>query len=48
MKAPIFEEKIIDHIISLAKLNEKVVSVEELYAFDEDKKASKKTTKKSA
>ena len=48
LKAPIFEEKIIDHIISLAKLNEKVVSVEELYAFDEDKKTSKKTTKKSA
>ena len=31
LKAPIFEEKIIDHILSLAKLNEKKVSVEELY-----------------
>ncbi len=48
LKAPIFEEKIIDHIISLAKLNEKVVSVEELYAFDEDKKTTKKSAKKSA
>lgn len=48
LKAPIFEEKIIDHIISLAKLNEKVVSVEELYAFDENKKTAKKAAKKSA
>lgn len=31
LKAPIFEEKIIDHILTLVKLNEKKVSVEELY-----------------
>ena len=31
LKAPIFEEKIIDHILSLAKLTDKKVSVEELY-----------------
>ena len=31
LKAPIFEEKIIDHILTLIKLNEKKVSVEELY-----------------
>lgn len=48
LKAPIFEEKIIDHIISLAKLNEKIVSVEELYKFDDEKKESKKSAKKSA
>ena len=43
LKAPIFEEKIIDHILSLAKLNEKKVSVEELYKADEEptKKAKK-------
>ena len=38
LKAPIFEEKIIDHVLSLVKLNEKKVSVEELYKFDEAKK----------
>ncbi len=31
LKAPIFEEKIIDHILTLTKLNEKKVNVEELY-----------------
>ncbi len=48
LKAPIFEEKIIDYIISQAKLNEKVVSVEELYKFDEENKSAKKSSKKSA
>ena len=48
LKAPIFEEKIIDYIISQAKLNEKVVSVEELYKFDDEKKESKKAAQKSA
>ena len=48
LKAPIFEEKIIDYIISQAKLSEKVVSVEELYKFDEEKKSAKKSSKKSA
>lgn len=42
LKAPIFEEKIIDHVISIVNLNEKKVSVEELYKFDEEKKSSKK------
>lgn len=48
LKAPIFEEKIIDYIVSKVKLNEKTVSVEELYKFDEEKKNTKKTSKKSA
>ncbi len=48
LKAPIFEEKIIDHILDNAKLNEKKVSVEELYKFDDEKKPAKKATKKSA
>lgn len=46
LKAPIFEEKIIDHILSLTKLNEKKVSVEELYKMEEEKTAKK--AKKSA
>ena len=49
LKAPIFEEKIIDYIVSQAKLNEKKVSVQELYQFDEEKvNSAKKATKKSA
>ncbi|MBE6454177.1 MAG: trigger factor [Alphaproteobacteria bacterium] len=48
LKAPIFEEKIIDYIVSKVKLSEKTVSVEELYKFDEEKKNTKKTSKKSA
>lgn len=46
LKAPVFEEKIVDYILGQAKVNEKIVSVEELYSFDEDKKAAKKTAKK--
>lgn len=50
LKAPVFEEKIVDHIIGLAKVNDKVVSVEELYNFDEaaPAKKAKKTTKKAS
>ena len=46
LKAPVFEEKIVDHILSKAKVNEKTVSIEELYNFDEDKKQAKKTAAK--
>lgn len=42
LKAPIFEEKIVDHILSKVKLNEKIVSVEELYKFDDEVPAAKK------
>lgn len=46
LKAPVFEEKIVDHIIGQVKVNEKTVSVEELYTFDEAAKpAAKKETK---
>ena len=41
-----FEEKIIDYIIGKAKVNDKIVSVEELYNFDEENK-TKKASKKS-
>lgn len=46
LKAPIFEEKIVDYIISKANVAEKIVSVEELYNFDDAKSAKKE--KKSA
>lgn len=38
LKAPIYEDKIIDHILGKVKLQNKPVSLEELYNFDEDKK----------
>lgn len=47
LKAPVFEEKIVDYVLGQVKLNEKVVPVEELYSFEEDKKVEKKTTKKT-
>ncbi len=48
LKAPIFEEKIVDHIISKAQVEDKIVSVEELYNFNEDASKAKKAAKKSA
>ena len=47
LKAPVFEEKIVDHILSQAKVAEKIISVEELYNFDEDNKSAKKASKKA-
>lgn len=50
LKAPVFEEKIIDYIIGKANVAEKVVSVAELYNFDEAaaKPAKKTATKKES
>lgn len=49
LKAPIFEEKIVDYILSKAKVAEKIISVEELYNFDEeDNKKPKKSSKKTS
>lgn len=48
LKAPVFEEKIVDHILSKVKLKENKVSVEELYNFGDEKKPEKKATKKKA
>ena len=48
LKAPVFEEKIVDYVIGKSKVDEKIVSIEELYSFDEDKKEAKKASKKSA
>ncbi len=47
LKAPIFEEKIVDYVLGQVKLNEKIVPVEELYSFEEDKKAEGKSKKSS-
>ena len=48
LKAPVFEEKIIDYVLGKADVKEKIISVEELYAFDEEGKVKKETKKKSA
>lgn len=42
LKAPMFEEKVIEFITDKVKLNDKKLSVEELYAYDPDKKENKK------
>ena len=47
LKAPIFEEKIVDYIIGKANVADKIVSVEELYKFDEEEAASKPAKKKA-
>ena len=47
LKAPIFEEKIIDHILAQATITEKTISIEELYNFDDEKKETKKVAKKT-
>ena len=47
--APAYEEKIVDHILSLAKVADTEVSVEELYDFTDGSQISaKKSVKKSA
>lgn len=46
LKAPIYEDKIIDYILDKVKLNNVIVSVEELYNFDDEAPAKKKTSAK--
>ena len=54
LRAPLFEEKVIDFILKGVKLNEKKVTPEELYKADAEdvkpaaKKAKKSTAKKAA
>jgi len=52
LKAPVFEEKIVDYIFGKATVSEKTVSIEDLYNFNEEKAAKpakkKSATKKSA
>jgi len=40
LRAPIFEEKVVDFLLALAKVTEKTVSREELYKVEEDDKAA--------
>ena len=39
VRAPLFEEKVVDHILALAKVTDKPVSKEELFKEEEDSKA---------
>lgn len=52
MKAPLFEEKVVDHIIGIAKITEKKVTSEEMIAIieaeDDDVVAKKPAKKKTA
>ena len=50
LAGPIFEDKVVDYILEIAKVNDNVISVEELYKADEEdaKPAAKKTAKKAA
>ncbi|MDR1694293.1 MAG: trigger factor [Lactobacillaceae bacterium] len=48
LRAPIYEDKIVDYILGKVKLNNLPVSVEELYNFDDDAPAKKKAPAKKA
>ncbi len=48
MRAPLFEEKVIDHIIAQADVTDKTVSKEELMADDEEEEVKKPAKKKAA
>ncbi len=49
LAGPIFEDKVVDYILEIAKVNDNVMTVEELYkAEDEDAKPAKKSAKKAA
>jgi trigger factor len=50
LAGPLFEDKVVDYILEIAKVNDNVMTVEELYKADEDvtKPATKKTAKKAA
>jgi trigger factor len=48
LRAPIFEEKVIDHLLSEVNVTDKTVSKEELMADDETEGAEKTETKKAA
>ncbi len=41
VRAPVFEEKIVDFLLTKVKVSDKTVSVADLYAFDPDKKSKK-------
>ncbi len=41
VRAPVFEEKIVDFLLTKVSVTEKKVTVADLYAFDPDKKSKK-------
>ena len=45
LRAPLFEEKVVDFMLGKVKVDEKAVSVKELYDFDPDAPKSKKKAK---
>jgi trigger factor len=40
LRAPIFEEKVVDFLLALAKVTDKTVSREDLYKVEDDDKAA--------
>ncbi len=48
LRAPIFEEKVIDHLLANIDVTDKKVSKEELTAEDEDAASEAKPAKKAA
>jgi trigger factor len=40
LRAPVFEEKVVDHIVGMAKVTEQTVSKDELFKIDADEKAA--------
>ena len=48
LRAPIFEEKVVDFILELANVTEKIISVEDLLKDDDAEEAAAKTDQKSA
>ena len=48
LKAPVFEEKIVEHVLSQVSLKEKTITAKELNSFEEDKKPTKKTAAKKS
>jgi trigger factor len=40
LRAPVFEEKVVDHIVSMAKVTEQTVSKDELFKIEADEKAA--------
>jgi trigger factor len=47
LKAPIYEDKVIDFILEIAKVNDRVVSPEELFAEDEDESSGEAKKRKA-
>lgn len=48
LAGPVFEDKVIDYILEIAKVNDQVITVEELYKVEEEAKPAKKPAAKKA